>query len=138
MSSGVAVDDRGSVSFVNKPDLEGFKRFYVVENFSTDTVRAFHGHIKESKGVVVVKGSILLVTAPMLDGRPDKPSRFVLSDKSPHMQRIPAGYANGFRALEPGTRVMFFSTTTIEEAAGDDYRFPYDCFGKKIWETESR
>ena len=34
INGGVAVDDRGSVRFVNDFDFEGVKRFYQVQNYA--------------------------------------------------------------------------------------------------------
>lgn len=139
---GVAVDDRGMVSFVNGFRFEGVKRFYQVENFSRDTVRAFHGHLKEAKYVYPVSGTLLLAAVKMDDtekpSRQNEVHRFVLSARKPKIVFIPAGYANGFKALEDGSSVIFFSTSSLEESQGDDYRFPYDYWGKEIWETENR
>lgn len=151
LKGGTAIDDRGVLSYLNVAPLEKVKRLYAIENFSTDTVRAFHGHAIEEKQVLVVSGAAIVVvakmsgdfTAPMTCDKLqalklEDPKRFVFSRMVPQMLLIPAGYANGFRALEPGTKIVFFSTTTIQEAATDDYRFPYDYFGKEIWEVEPR
>ena len=64
--------------------------------------------------------------------------RFVLSDKKPAILFIPPGYANGFRPLEPSTCIQFYSTSTLEETKGDDYRFPPDYWGTAVWEVENR
>jgi len=142
IAGGFAVDDRGQVSFVNGFAFDSIRRFYLVENFSVEVVRAFHGHLKEAKFVLVVSGSAVVASVPIDNpvnpSRDTKPQRFVLSDRQPKILFIPAGYANGFRALEPGTKIMFFSTATLEESAKDDYRFPHDYWGKEIWEVEHR
>jgi dTDP-4-dehydrorhamnose 3,5-epimerase len=64
--------------------------------------------------------------------------RLLLSAAKPQVVYIPPGYANGIKAMEIETQVMFFSTSTLEESKGDDYRFPYDYWGKEIWEVENR
>ena len=64
--------------------------------------------------------------------------RYVLSPRKSSILHIPAGYANGFKALEPNTKVIFFSTSTLDESKGDDYRFPADYWGKNVWEIENR
>lgn len=134
---GQSIDDRGVLSYVNIMPND-VKRMYVVENFSTDTIRAFHGHLKERKYVYVVSGSALVITAEMHDGELADFERFVLSAREPRLLTIQAGYANGWRALEPNTKIIFFSTTTLEDAVGDDYRFPHDWFGREIWESSNR
>jgi len=142
IAGGLAVDDRGQLSFVNGFAFESIRRFYLVENFSTQVVRAFHGHRNEQKFAFVVSGSAIVAAVPFDDpvspNRDAKAHRFVLSDRQPKILFIPAGYANGFRPLEPGTKIMFFSTATLEESAKDDFRFPYDHWGKEIWQAEFR
>jgi len=114
----------------------------MVENFSQDVVRAFHGHLKEEKYVLVVSGSAIIAVVEMDDTAKPKKSnevhRFILSSKKPSILHISAGYANGLRVLEENTKIIFFSTSSLEESKGDDYRFPYDYWGKEIWNVENR
>lgn len=139
---GVAVDDRGTVSFVNDFNFAHVRRFYQVRNFSTSTVRAFHGHLHEGKYVYVAKGSAIVavvkLTDPVNPSKEEPVQRFVLSDKAPRVLFVPPGHANGFRPLEEDTRVIFFSTATLEESQGDDVRFPHDYWGESVWEVENR
>lgn len=139
LPGGFSIDDRGTLTYINTAPLEKMVRLYVIENFSTDTIRAFHGHKIEEKVLFVVSGSAIVVLAPMnKEGGIESYEKYVLSGRSPSLLCIPAGYANGFRALEPNTKLLFFSSVTLEQAKPDDYRFPYDYFGKEIWEVESR
>ena len=142
LKGGLAVDDRGQVSFVNGFSLANIQRFYMVENFSTKVVRAFHGHLKEGKFVLVVSGAAIVAAVqfddPAKPNRDAKPHRFVLSDRQPQILHVPAGYANGFRPLEYKTKILFFSTATLEDSAKDDYRFPYDHWGTDVWDVEFR
>lgn len=141
LPGGFAVDERGQLTFANGFTFDGVRRFYMVENFCAETVRGFHGHLNEAKFVFVVCGSALVATVRLDDHREPsreiRPCRFVLSDRQPRILHIPAGYANGFRSLEPGTKVIFFSTATLEESKGDDYRFPYDYWGEDVWKVNS-
>ncbi len=142
IDGGVAVDDRGSLFFANTFDFKGVKRFYAVENFSTETIRAFHGHLKEAKYAFVIAGTAIVAAVKMDDtqnpNKGNKVNRFVLSDKKPSILYIPAGFANGFRFLSNTGKIIFFSTSTTEESKGDDYRFPADYWGKEIWEVVNR
>lgn len=63
----VAVDDRGTVSFVNEFDFKDVKRFYMVENFKRGFVRAWHGHKKEGKYVTVVNGAAVIGIVDLTD-----------------------------------------------------------------------
>jgi len=142
IEGGLALDDRGQLTFANDFDFSNVKRFYMVENFSQDIVRAFHGHLKEGKYVLVVSGSAIIAAVEMDDTTKPKESnevyRFILSSKKPCVLYIPSGYANGLKVLEENTKIIFFSTSSLEESKGDDYRFPYDYWGKEIWDVENR
>ena len=52
IEGGLAVDDRGIVSFVNDFDFAGVKRFYMVSNHKAGFVRAWHAHKHEAKYVM--------------------------------------------------------------------------------------
>ena len=142
INGGIAIDDRGFLIFANDFKFLGVKRFYQVSNFSKSVIRAFHGHLEEAKYIYIAKGSAI-VAAVRLDNM-ESPSknlevqRFILSDKQPKILFIPPNYANGFKSLEDDTRIIIFSTSSLEEREGDDYRFPADYWGKKIWEVENR
>lgn len=118
---GLAVDDRGTVTFVNDFDFKDVKRFYMVQNHTKGFVRAWHGHKKESKYVLVVRGSILIGVMPLAGGQA---TTHVLSDRKPQVLFIPKGHYNGFKTLTDDAQVMFFSTSTLEESKGDDIRQP--------------
>lgn len=118
-NGGLSVDDRGTVMYANDFDFKDVKRFYMVQNHSKGFVRAWHGHKKEGKYVLVVKGAIQLFIIPMDD---DSPEGFVLSALKPQVLFIPPRHYNGFKTLTDDAQVMFFSTTTMEESKDDDFR----------------
>ncbi len=130
---GVAVDDRGSVRFVNDFDFKNVKRFYQVQNHRQGFIRAWHGHQYEAKYVYVVSGSALVGAANMETQVVEK---FILSAQSPKVLYIPAGYANGFKTLEENTIILFFSTSDLNSSLKDDIRFDYDKWN--IWEEDYR
>jgi len=140
LKGGLAIDDRGTVGFVNEFNFEGVKRFYTVENHKQGFVRAWHAHKYESKYVMVVKGSAV-IGAVEIDNweNPSKElkvNRFVLSEKNPSVLFIPAGYANGFMSLTEDAKIIFFSTSELKESLNDDIRFDahyWDC-----WKVEER
>ena len=142
IKGGVAVDDRGSLRFVNDFSFESVKRFYMVENHESGFIRAWHGHAHEAKFVYVVSGSALVVAVPLqlakVDISIDQCFRTVLSDASPSILKIPGGYYNGFKTLTPGCKVMFFSDATLDQSKSDDLRLPYDAVNEKIWEINYR
>ena len=138
LNGGIAVDDRGSVRFVNDFDFNDVKRFYQVENHRRGFIRAWHAHEKEGKYVYVATGSALVGAVPMRDKKliNEEGKRFVLSAQKPSVLYIPPGYGNGFMNLEEGTSILFFSTSTLEDSLGDDIRFDYNEWN--IWQEDFR
>ena len=140
-NGGVATDDRGSVRFVNDFNFEGVKRFYQVQNHRQGFIRAWHGHHNEGKYVYVPKGSIIFGAVPLqmlLDKTIDSKHvlKTIVSSNNPKVVYVPPGYANGFKTLEEGTIVQFFSTSTLQESTNDDIRFEYDIVD--IWYEDYR
>lgn len=123
-----AVDDRGTISFVNDFTFASVKRFYTVTNYRKGFVRAWHGHKHESKCCTAVCGSLLVCCILVDNWEHPSPNlsinRYVLSERTPDVLCIPAGYVNGFMSLTDDAKIMFFSTATLEESHGDDIRFP--------------
>jgi dTDP-4-dehydrorhamnose 3,5-epimerase len=140
IEGGIGVDDRGDVAFANDFNFDGVKRFYLVSNHRSGFVRAWHAHRHEAKYVIVVQGSAI-VACVLIDNweRPSKEAhvhRYVLSSNKPAVLYIPAGYANGFMSLTPDAKLMFFSTSNMEEARGDDIR--YDAHYWDPWQVVER
>ena len=104
-----------------------------MENHRQGFIRAWHGHKKEGKYVYVTSGSALIGVVNM---ETEEVSKFVLSDKSPKILWIPPGYYNGFKSLEENTKILFFSTSTLEESLGDDIREEHNRWN--IWEEDYR
>lgn len=138
IKGGIAVDDRGNLRFANDFTFEGVKRFYQVENYRRGFIRAWHGHEQEGKYVWVACGSALVGAVPLSAKQGDiaQVKKFVLSDKAPNILWIPGNHYNGFMSLEENTRILFFSTSSMEESKGDDIRLPYDAWN--IWKEDFR
>jgi dTDP-4-dehydrorhamnose 3,5-epimerase len=140
IQGNLSVDDRGQVSFVNGFNFAGVKRFYAIRNHRQGFIRAWHAHKKESKYVTIVKGAAI-IGAVKIDNweAPSKDltvQRFILSEKSPAVLYIPNGYGNGFMNLTNDTQLIYFSTSTIEESQGDDFR--YDAHYWDPWQIIER
>ena len=137
---GKSIDDRGCVSFFNEVDLSIWKRFYIVSNHSNGFIRAWHGHKREHKMVIPIEGSSLVASVKIDDwdkpGLDEIPKKFVLSADTPKSLFIPKGFANGFKTLTPDAKLLFLSSSTLEESSDDDYRFNWDLWNP--WEVEFR
>lgn len=127
IEGGIAVDDRGEVGFVNGFNFDNVKRFYWVSNHKSGFIRAWHAHKREAKYITVVRGAALIGAVKIDNWKsPSKGSkvyRYVFSDRKPSVLYVPAGFANGFMSLTEDTKLLFFSTSDIEESKGDDFRF---------------
>jgi len=137
---GIAVDDRGDVSFANDFDFADVQRFYMVANHRRGFVRAWHAHKNEGKYVLVVKGAALVCGVEIDDwtapGKDLEIHRFVLGEKAPSLLYLPPGFANGFMSLTDDTKIIFFSTSKLEDSLDDDYR--YDARYWDPWHVEER
>ena len=116
------------------------KRFYVVANHRQGFVRAWHAHRREAKYVTVVTGAAVVAAVRIDDwenpSREAPVQRFVLTAEKPSVLFIPPGYANGFMSLTQDARLVFFSTSSVEESRGDDIRF--DARHWDVWTVEER
>lgn len=130
IEGGLSIDDRGVVRYVNDFNFRRVKRFYMVENNLVDLVRGWHGHKQESKYVFVTSG-IALIGVVKIDNW-DKPSKdlevrkFILVAGRPKILCIRPGCANAFKSLKKDTRVIFFSSSTLEESEADSFNFSPD------------
>lgn len=120
-------DERGTLSFINDFDLSTIKRMYVIQHPSTAIVRAWQGHKIESKHFKCTQGRFLIALIKIDDwATPSEdlpPETFILDSKNTEVLHIPAGYANGFKALEENSELLVFSNLSLEDAKNDDYRF---------------
>lgn len=124
---GKHADSRGKLFFFNDFEMKSVKRFYIIEHTDTKTVRAWQGHKIEQKWFYIIGGSFKIVLV-----QPDnwvelssnlETQNFVLKSDSNEILHVPGGFANGFKALEPNSKMMVFSNLTVEESADDDFRF---------------
>ena len=133
---GRSVDDRGNLSFNNDLDLSNFKRYYLIENHSNNFVRAWHGHLEESKVFICIEGSFLVGAVRFNQQDRESPHRFVLDSKIHSALFIPKGFANGSMNLSDGAKLLVFSDSTLEASKSDDFRFDWDYWN--IWNIERR
>lgn len=123
-------DNRGRVSFVNDFGFQGIRRFYCIQHGDTQTVRAWQGHQMEHKYFYVASGSFLIAWVAIDDWNNPSPylkaESTVLRHDEPALLHIPAGYANGMKALEPGAQLLVYSDQDLEAARQDDWRFNAD------------
>ena len=85
IDADIAIDDRGELLFCNNFDMSKIKRFYHITNYNNPFIRAWHGHKKEDKYILVTKGSPLVATP-----RPDRCELLSLLSKKDSLE-TPSG-----------------------------------------------
>ena len=121
-------DVRGKLIFFNEFSMESIKRFYEINPSNTKIIRAWQGHLIESKWFYCTSGSFILNLLPLdangIVSTTLPVERFVLSSEKPLILKVPGGYASGFKAITDNSKLIVFSDTTIAESSMDDFRYP--------------
>jgi len=140
----IFIDDRGTLGFNNDLDLTPIKRFYTVTNHIPGFIRAWHGHEHEAKYFTMLSGSAIVVAVQIVRQTDnwslnwDIQSRVAITADIPTVFYIPPGYANGFKLLTSDSKLMVFSTSTIEESQNDDIRFIYNNVNDHFFKANER
>ena len=116
INASTSYDDRGDIVYCNDFNFiqKKIKRFYQITNNNINFVRAWHGHKKEEKFLLVLKG-VFKICAVKIDNwkNPSKTlpvKEFIINANSPKILHIPGGYAHGTQNLKVGSKLMVFST----------------------------
>lgn len=129
---GIAEDHRGSIRFVNDFDMTAVKRFYIIENKDTETIRGWRAHRIEQRWFYVLEGAFSLKTVRIDDWENPSPTlpvkEIILRAEDQRVIHVPVGYGTAFQALEPGSRLLVFADYSIEHAKEDDYTWPVEYF----------
>jgi dTDP-4-dehydrorhamnose 3,5-epimerase len=124
---GKYTDKRGHLEFFNDFDMSPIKRVYFTTHFDTNVVRAWQGHLIESRWFICVKGSFVMRWVEIDNW--ENPSNKLkvnecnLSSNKQEVLYIPKGYVNGFRALEANAKLMIMSNYGFNEIENDQIRF---------------
>ena len=98
---------------------------------STKHVVARHKHNIQTDYWVCVKGSFKVGLATEDDGAQFE----YLSDRNPRVLKIPPGIYHGYKALEPGSILMYYLTEKYNPE--DELRAVPGQFGE-VWDTENK
>ena len=104
---------------------------------SIEHIVGWHLHSKQTEYWFVIQGALKVGLSI-----PDKNNNFkvkfeYLSDKNPRVLEIPPGIHHGYKALIPGTILMYFITEKYETVSKfDDIRTPIGGFGES-WDTKN-
>jgi dTDP-4-dehydrorhamnose 3,5-epimerase len=127
INGGHFEDERGKLTFINDFDMAPVKRFYTIRHESPSIVRAWQGHMKEQKWFYVLEGAFKIVLV-----QPDNWSAplhnlpvqvHLLTAEHTQVLHVPGGFATGFRAELPNSRMIIYSDMSLQESKNDDFRF---------------
>ncbi len=101
---------------------------------STEHVVAWHSHKIQTEYWFVIKGALKVGLATS-----GEDCRFeYLSEKTQDILEIPPGISHGYKALIPGTILMYYITEKYERVSKyDDERFPVGHFSEN-WSTPNK
>lgn len=98
---------------------------------SNQHIVAWHKHNIQTDYWVCVKGSFKVGLATEKNGATFE----YLSDKNPRILKIPPGIYHGYKAIEPGSILMYYLTEKYNPK--DEYRVKIGYFKEK-WITENK
>ncbi len=123
-------DNRGSLSFINDLNLKDIKRYYLVKNYKSQMIRAWHAHKNEFKIIICIKGSFQVSAVRVTNFKnPSKEMKvynFFINENKSECVFIPKKFANGLMSLEDKSELIIFSNVLLDKSLKDDYRFKYD------------
>ena len=125
-------DDRAQRIFLQFNEMPGQINLSHVN--STEHVVAWHKHKKQKDYWFCVKGSFKVGLAIPNDNGYDVVWEY-LSDKNPRVLEIPPGIYHGYKALQPGSIMMYYLTERYD--VKDEWKVQPGHFGEK-WETISK
>jgi len=128
IQGGLHSDERGAIAYANDVRLDPVRRFYFISNHTTDIIRAWQGHKRETKYFCAVEGEFVVAAVRLddfADPSPDlRPESFILKAAEPGVLIVPPGHANGMRALTVPNKLLVISDLLLEESNEDIYRYP--------------
>ena len=130
IKGAIHLDERGSLSFNNKLLISGFQRVYAIQNSSHKPFRGWHGHQLESKIFLTIVGRIRFGAVRVRDwAKPDPGEQVMTAELAANSMDaflVPGGYANGILSLEPESQALVFSSSSLTDSLGDDFRIAPD------------
>lgn len=124
-------DSRGTLFYNNHFNASVVKRIYLIENQTTDFIRAWQGHRIEQRWFAAIKGSfrIQLIEIDNWDNPSDKLEifTFIIDSDKLDVLHIPPGYISSIQSLERGSKLIVMADYFLGEIE-DEYRYVADYF----------
>jgi len=124
-------DTRGTLFYNNDFDASAIRRIYVIENKSTDFIRAWQGHKIEQRWFSPINGSFKIGLIKIDDW--ESPAKnlemltFTINADTLEMLHVPQGYVSSIQAMEESSKLLVMADHLLGEIK-DEYRFDVDYF----------
>ena len=120
-------NERGELQYYNNFDMSQIKRVYFTIHTNKEVIRAWQGHIIESRWFCCVNGgfNVKLVEIDNWENpsKELKVLKYKLTSEKQEILYIPSGYVNGFKALQTDSKLMIMSNYGFNEVENDEFRF---------------
>ena len=124
-------DLRGTLFFNNDFDMAAIRRIYVIENKSTNVIRAWQGHVIEQRWFSALQGSFKIELIAIDDwNMPNKKLerlQYIIDATKLDVLHVPSGCISSIQSFEEGSKLLVMADYLMGEIE-DQYRFPVDYF----------
>ena len=124
-------DTRGTLRFNNTFDATNIKRFYIIENKSTEMIRGWQGHRIEQRWFSGLQGSFKIELIEIDNWESPSPNlsaeKFIINSNALDVLHVPSGFVSSIKSLEEGSKLLVMSDYLLGEI-NDEYRFNFDYF----------
>jgi dTDP-4-dehydrorhamnose 3,5-epimerase-like enzyme len=133
ISGNSHTDTRGTLFYNNDFDASEIKRVYVIENVTTDIIRAWQGHKIEQRWFSSIKGSFKIGLIKIDNW--ENPSKdlemhlFKVNADTLEVLHVPQGYVSSIQSLQEGSKLLVMADYLLGEIK-DEYRYDMDYFKK--------
>lgn len=139
----VSLDGRGDViELWSRPWVkkEGFSVPKHIYQSATDfgVVKCWHLHEVHTDQIVVTRGKLQITLVDVREGSPTfgHVNPIFMGVKKPRLVKISSGILHGWKALSRPEVIVFNFATEVYDPK-DEYRFPWNCILKNIWEPKN-
>ncbi|WP_293956136.1 MULTISPECIES: WxcM-like domain-containing protein [unclassified Sphingobacterium] len=132
IKGGRSKDSRGEIRYVNDFDMTSVKRFYIIKNSDTISVRGWRGHRIEQRWFYVISGSFSFKIVKIDNWESPSKSLPILTEElkvdDMKILNVPPGHCVAIRALEPESELLVYADYPLSHASQDDYVWEIDYF----------
>ena len=134
IKGSVFVDERGSIKYNNKFNMDLVKRIYVISNSDKNFVRAWQGHKIEKRWFSAVKGDFIIKVIKIDNW--ENPSKnivaevFKLSSSLLDILEVESGHVTSIQSLKDDGQLLVFADYEFNEIK-DEYRYEKKYFNEE-------